>query len=129
MLGSPLPRALVQWLLVAQPQTPPLCLCPTAWLQREEVEEVAGLDEEAELPLEELLARYGNYHLHASAAGEASEDGGVEDEEMAGGLLLCAVLPVCCAACVPACPAQGTQAGQLLRPACLPRCWLGSPLA
>ena len=33
-------------------------------LQLEEVEEVAGLDEEADLPLEELLARYGNYHLH-----------------------------------------------------------------
>ena len=52
--------------------------CPR--LQLEEVEEVAGLDEEADLPLEELLARYGNYHLQAAAGG-----GGAEDEEMPGG--------------------------------------------
>ena len=49
-------------------------------LQLEEVEEVAGLDEEADLPLEELLARYGNYLLQAAAGG-----GGAEDEEMPGG--------------------------------------------
>jgi hypothetical protein len=30
---------------------------------------VAGLDEEADLPLEQLLARYGNYHLAAHAGG------------------------------------------------------------
>jgi hypothetical protein len=69
--------------------------CTCLLLQLEEVEEVAGLDEEADLPLEELLARYGNYHLQAAAGG-----GGEEDEEMPGGwgwaglpFLLCLLLP------------------------------------
>ncbi len=42
-------------------------------LQREEGEELVGLEDEAELPLEELLARYGNYHLHAHQGPEESE--------------------------------------------------------
>ncbi|KAL4852636.1 Protein PHOTOPERIOD-INDEPENDENT EARLY FLOWERING 1 [Chlorella vulgaris] len=53
-------------------------------VQHEEADEVAGLDEEADLPLEQLLARYGNYHLAAHA-----ESGGEE----------------------PGCPAAGSQAG------------------
>ena len=52
---------------------------PPFILQKEEVEELAGLDEEAELPLEQLLARYGNYHL------AAQQGGGSGDEEMPGG--------------------------------------------
>jgi len=39
------------------------------------VDELAGLDEEADLPLEELLARYGNYHLAAEAV-KAEESAG-----------------------------------------------------
>ena len=54
--------------------------CP----QREEADELAGLDEEADLPLEELLARYGNYHLAMAAEGVAEEGG--TDEEMPGGM-------------------------------------------
>ncbi|KAL4459188.1 hypothetical protein ABPG75_014053 [Micractinium tetrahymenae] len=53
-------------------------------VKREEVDELAGLDEEADLPLEELLARYGNYHLAAEAqesAGSGEEEGEDEDEE------------------------------------------------
>jgi hypothetical protein len=46
-------------------------------LQKEEEDEVAGLDEEADLPLEELLARYGNYHLHAQ-----QDDGTAEGERV-----------------------------------------------
>ena len=40
-----------------------LLFCRCSPLQHEEADELAGLDEEAELPLEALLARYGNYHL------------------------------------------------------------------
>lgn len=54
------------------------------------MDELAGLDEEADLPLEELLARYGNYHLAAEAAQQ--EDGEEEisgDEDMPGGVWTC----------------------------------------
>ena len=50
---------------------PPCLGCPPP-PQIEEADELAGLDEEAELPLEQLLARYGNYHLAAAAGGEES---------------------------------------------------------
>lgn len=39
---------------------------------------MAGLDEEAELPLEQLLARYGNYHLAAQPEESAGKGAGVE---------------------------------------------------
>ena len=45
-------------------------------LQVEIADEVAGLDEEADLPLEQLLARYGNYHLAAGGAGTGEESAG-----------------------------------------------------
>jgi hypothetical protein len=45
-------------------------------LQLEEVQEIEGLDEEADLPLEELLARYGNYHLAAAGDGDGEESAG-----------------------------------------------------
>ena len=61
-----------------------MCLPPALPLQLEEVQEIEGLDEEAELPLEELLARYGNYHLAAGA--------GAGGEESAGEL----APPTCC---------------------------------
>jgi hypothetical protein len=53
-------------------------------LQLEEVQEIEGLDEEADLPLEELLARYGNYHL-AAAGGDGEESAG----ELAHSLTCC----------------------------------------
>ncbi|KAI7839523.1 hypothetical protein COHA_006706, partial [Chlorella ohadii] len=52
-------------------------------VKKEEVDELAGLDEEADLPLEELLARYGNYHLAAEAV-KAEESAGSGDEGAAG---------------------------------------------
>jgi hypothetical protein len=62
---------------------------PNASSQHEEAAELAGLDEEAELPLEELLARYGNYHLAAAGGDVGVGDGGDEaeasgDEDMPG---------------------------------------------
>ena len=63
---------------------------------------MAGLDEEADLPLEQLLARYGNYHLAAGGDGgsdadmpdalpvavkrEAAVAGGDEEEGEGGGI-------------------------------------------
>ncbi len=72
------------------PHTPPPTPLLTPTPQKEEVDELAGLDEEADLPLEELLARYGNYHLAAEAAQQ--EDGEEEisgDEDMPGGVWTC----------------------------------------
>jgi E1A-binding protein p400 len=50
-------------------------------VKKEEADELAGLDEEADLPLEDLLARYGNYHLAATAEESAAGSG---DEGAAG---------------------------------------------
>jgi hypothetical protein len=67
---------------------------------------VAGLDEEADLPLEQLLARYGNYHLAAHAGGWRGCLGGSRllSECLAGpwvGPALCRYMCVSfsCAAC------------------------------
>ena len=61
----------------APPKPGVVCAClPAVPLQLEEVQEIEGLDEEADLPLEELLARYGNYHLAAAGDGDGEESAG-----------------------------------------------------
>ena len=55
--------------------------------QAEEAAEVAGLDEEAELPLEQLLARYGGYRPGAAGGSDDDMPGGSGGAHVGRGML------------------------------------------